>query len=424
MRRIVCSLAALLLTACPTVEEEEPPTPVPSVEDPSCSDEILSPSGPGGGLAAEPVEAHAETYGADPDPFQVRLQWPTSQPHISGGFLWRTDAETLASTVEWGVGDDLGNVTEGSSFVYGKTDAFAGYRVHEVRLCGDLTPGTTYSYRVGGAGGWSSVAQFTTPAEPGSFDSVTIGIAGDSRGAYTTWASVVALMEAHDPDFYVFPGDMVDLGVVQSEWDSWFEATGDVLRSKVLVPSHGNHEFLATHYFAQFSLPGNEQWFSLDYGPLHLISLNDTVSGDNDIEVFQPNFLETDLADNDSAWTFVAHHQPMYTASTNHSSNETLRDTWSPIYDANGVDVVINGHNHLYERSVPITGDAPDDDGITYIVTGGAGAPLYEGTDTPWYSAVANPIEHYIIATITGPTATFVVRDLDDNVIDEFTVTR
>ncbi len=425
MRRIAPAALLLLLAGCSFYDDTPETTsgPIGSEGDPTCSEEITAPASPQG-IPGHPPTPHAETYGDSPEPYQVRLQWPSSNPHLSAAFMWRTDFDTLATVVEWGVDGELTNRTEGATLVWGDTDDFDGFRIHEVKLCGQLIPDTTYSYRVGGDESWSDTYEFTTPPAPRTFDTVTIGIAGDSRGAYSTWASIVESMEAHDPDFYIFPGDMVDLGVVQAEWDQWFEGGGELWTRKVVIPSHGNHEFLATNYFAQWSLPGNEEWFSVDYGPMHIVSLNDTVRNQNDLYTFQTNFLDVDLADNDATWTFAQHHQPIYSACTRHGSHEQLRDAWGPKFEENGVDVVFAGHNHIYERSVRINGEQEDPDGTLYIVTGGAGAPLYEESEETWFNLVANPIEHYIIAEISGNTASFVVRDLDDNVLDEFTLTK
>ena len=425
MRRLFVNTALALLAGCSFYPDPPPDDDDSdgSVGDPTCSETISAVPG-ASGVLGPPPEAHAETYGDAPEPFQVRYQWPTSRPDLSAGFLWRTDVGTLATVVEWGADGVLSQRTEGASVVFGATDAFAGFRIHEIRLCGALTPATTYSYRVGGDASWSPTYTFTTPGAPGSFDSVTVAVAGDSRGAYSTWAALLEAMEAHEPDLYLFSGDMVQFGTVQSEWDSWFEAAGDLWTGKVLVPAHGNHEFLAANYFAQFALPGNEEWFSLDYGPLHVISLNDTVRSSNDLFTFQTNFLDTDLAAKTAPWTFAQHHQPIYSSCTTHGSFEDLREAWAPKFDAGNVDVVFAGHNHIYERSVRIRDDEEDETGTTYIVTGGAGAPLYDETEDTWFNLVANPIEHYVIAEISGNTANFTVRDLDDNVIDSFVLTR
>ena len=177
---------------------------------------------------------------------------------------------------------------EGYTFGYGGSELGEGpYRIHEVRLC-DRRTGNGLHHRVGGEGGWSEPFTFTTPGAPGSFDTYRVAMAGDSRGAYDTRAQVVTAMDAHEPDLYIFSGDMVELGAVQSEWDSWFSASGDVFARKPLVPAHGNHEFLAVNYFAQFGAPGNEEWFAVEYGDMLLFSLNDTVRDGEHIDAIQP----------------------------------------------------------------------------------------------------------------------------------------
>ncbi|MEC8424648.1 MAG: fibronectin type III domain-containing protein, partial [Myxococcota bacterium] len=195
-----------------------------------------------------PAAAHADVYGSAPDPFSVHLGLPSRDPSTSISMLWRTDAETMASIVEYGPAETWpeGAVrVEGYTYGYGGTELGTGpYRMHEVRLCEVLIPGTAYTYRVGGEGAWSDVHTFTTPGAPGSFDTYRIAVAGDSRGAYDTWAQVVAAMEVHEPDLFLFSGDMVELGAVQPEWDAWFAAAGDAFARKPIVPAHGNHEFL------------------------------------------------------------------------------------------------------------------------------------------------------------------------------------
>ena len=63
-------------------------------------------------------------------------------------------------------------------------------------------------------------------------------------------------------------------------------------------------------------------------------------------------------------------------------------------------------------------------DGTVYLVAGGAGAPLYTESEDNWFGHIANPVEHFIIADFGPHGIDFVVRDLSENVIDEFTVPR
>ncbi len=378
--------------------------------------------------ADDPVPAgvHSETYGAAPDPFHVHLGWPSRDPSTSVSMLWRTDVDTLASVVEIGPADSFpegASQVEGYSFLFGGGEIGTGnYRMHETRLCGLVEPGTSYTYRVGGEGGWSKEFSFTTPGAPGSMDTFRIAFSGDSRGTYSTWQSVLSAMEAEEPDLYVFSGDMVELGALQSEWDAWFDASGDVLATKPFMGAHGNHEFLAQNYFAQFGYPGNEEWFALDFGDLQLLTLNDTVRDAEHIAM-QATWARDELSASTATWKLANHHQPAYTTS-NHGSREDLRELWSPVWESEGVDLVANGHNHVYERTVPIADDAEQalGEGVVYLISGGAGAPLY-GLDEEetWFRAAGQSTEHFVIGDFSPTGASFVVKELETgDVIDTF----
>ncbi len=395
---------------------------------PDCTEEVLLPPSLLSAEPAGPADPHQDVVGAAPTPFNLIYGWPSRDPSRSASFLWRTDLDTLATVVEYGVGaglpeEALTERTEGYTFTFGGSDAI-DFRAHEVKLCGRLQPGTAYSYRVGGEGAFSPIYTFTTPGEPGTFDTFRVAISGDSRGAYDTWGTLLAAMEAHSPDFYLFSGDVVDFGTSQDEWDAWFAVSQEVFPRKAFIPAHGNHEFLASNYFAQFSLPGIEEWFSVDFGTLHVVSLNDTVRSQDQIEGEEASFLDSDLAATSQPWKFVMHHQPAYSTCTTHGSNETVREAWSPIFEQRGVQMVTSGHNHIYERSVPILAGAEvsDDEGVVYLVSGGAGADLYENTEDQWFGAVANPIEHYVIADVTPEKVTVTAYDIAGNIIDTFVI--
>lgn len=379
-----------------------------------------------GALVADP---HAEVYGDDqPSPFNVRLTWPSHDPSTSIAFLWRTDLPTLASQVVLTPEGGAPVTLSGASFTFGgNADEYGLYRMHEVKVCAGLEPDTAYTYRVGGEGHWSAEHTFRTPPAPGTSDHVRVAILGDSRGGYQLFGELLAKAETHDPDFYLFTGDMVDVGHDQSEWDAWFAAAEDVITSKVVVPAHGNHELLAVNYFAAFALPGNEQWFHHRYGDLVLVSLNDTVLDMAHRSVEQVDYLDQVWEQApDRAYRVAMHHQAIYSANSRHGSNLLLREQWARSFDQHRPHLVAAGHNHTYERTVPIRADAQvePEQGTVYLVSGGAGAPLYTSTDESWYTQVAHPVEHYVIADFGPERVEVVARDMAGNVIDTFEIPR
>ena len=416
----------LMLVGCTSPAEDSGDTDTPA-ERPYmevCDAEMPLPVGNTGGEAAAP-EPHAVTFGTErPDPYFVHLGFPDGDPSRSMAMVWRTDVDTLASQVQWGVGDALDNTTDGASVLYGADDDDPGTRVHEARLCGTLTPGTTYSYRVGGEGHWSETYQFSTPAAPGTFHDFRIGVLGDSRSGADVLSAAMAQLDAQSPDFIVYTGDMVEAGYKQEQWDEWFEATGDVLARIPLVPVHGNHEYLAVNYLAQFVMPGSEEWFTLRYGDLTLVGLNDTTTDDRVIE--QADFLDEVLTGAGSDWTMLAHHRSMYATCARHGSATNVRATWGPAIEAHRMPLVVAGHNHVYERSKPVLGGQAvgADVGTTHIVAGGAGAPLYDEFVEEWFGEVATAVTHTMIIDVSQSQLDAEVRDLEGNVIDSFVIPR
>src|SRR5207302_459226 len=125
---------------------------------------------------------------------------------------------------------------------------------------------------------------------------------------------------------------------------------------------------------------GAEEFYGIDYGPLHLTVLNDTPAVVADLAGKESRFLDADLT-NAAPWKLVMHHKPAYSNDMGHGGEPSVLAAWTPIFDAHKVDVVLNGHVHGYERSNPIRAMKPvatPADGTVYLVSGGAGAPLYE----------------------------------------------
>lgn len=408
------------LVACHTLEKV-PLADADASPEGVCGEPIHVPTA--GWVTDDPVPAdvHAETYGDAPTPRHVHLSW-AYEPATTMSFVWRTDADTLASRVELGLDTTYGTTIDGASFFVG-TDPADG-RVHEAHAC-ELTPGTTYHYRVGGPDAWSDDFTFTTPPAPGEDAAFRFAVAGDARDNQATWALLLDALAERAPDFLLFSGDAVDIGVNMDEWDAWLDAGEGHLASMPVLMAHGNHEFQAQNYYALFAQPGNEQWFAFTWGPARFFFLNDTVAETSDIDA-QAAWLEAGLAETDARWRFAVHHKPAYSSCTTHGSDLSLREAWSPIEEAGGVVVDFTGHNHNYERSVPLYGGAEvaAREGTTYVVTAGAGADLYGNDLSQPFTAKAEIAEHYVIADVSGDTLALTAYDLAGNVLDTFSTTR
>jgi Calcineurin-like phosphoesterase/Purple acid Phosphatase, N-terminal domain len=380
---------------------------------------------------AEAPEVAPDELGDDPTPRQVRLGL-AGDPMTTMVIDWRTtDETTKAGVVRWGEGAALDNTTTGLTFGFesGVNGNGGVFRMHEAHLCG-LVPDTQYSYQVGstdadGVDHFSDVYTFRTApdvtADPTG--DIVIGVMGDSRGGYDVQAQLVQQIAAMSPDLLLFSGDAVTLGPIQPEWDDFFDALEPLNASVPMVVAHGNHEVNAINYYAQLALPGDEEDFGLDYGWAHLTVLNDSPADDADVTGKMTDFLKADLTAHDGArWKLVMHHRPAYTSSTAHAPDPTLQATLPPLFDAHGVDLVLNGHNHDYERSKPLYGGAPVADpasGTVYIVDGGLGAELYD-TGTSNLTEIAMKIHSAFVIRLSRDTMSATVFDPNGATIDTF----
>jgi hypothetical protein len=371
--------------------------------------------------------------GSDPTPWAIHLGL-RGDPATSMVVVWRTnDDATLATTVQYGTGGQTGQSQDGFTYVY-DLPVGSSPRIHEVDLCG-LTPDTTYTYRVGGkgAGGaekWSPNYTFRTGPDPATVASsnITVAVMGDTRDGYDVWGQLLQLVETTGmPDVILFSGDAVLLGQDQPEWDTWFKNSEAILHSVPLLSAHGNHDNNAVNYFSQLPLPGAEDHYGIDYGAMHLTVVNDTPAPLTDVTGVQQQFLDSDLAANQSKpWKFVMHHQPMWSACAGHGSNLQLQMQWGPIVDKYAVDLVINGHDHDYERTKPLKAgmvQSSSTQGTTYLVVGSAGAPLYDNGSDFW-TAFSSKTYSFVIMHVRQGMIDLKAYAPGGAVIDTLTLTK
>lgn len=348
-------------------------------------------------------------------PHGVRLSY-FDDPSTTVGVGWNSD-EPADDTIVYGTSAASLTMTAKAARM---AQAAPLRNAFVARLTG-LSPGTTYFYRVGGAGGAyrpaSSVSpfQFTTlsgnPCAPLRFILI-----GDNRQDIGTdsnpvWAEILTETLPHAPQFFVNTGDMVKNGHVAEEWASFIDASES---GWALIPSiltMGNHDDDdidgdGALYNQLYELPrnpvtGTEDYYSIDIGPIHFVSLNTQHSGPSELNPMTA-WLQSDLAATTKPWKIVFFHKSLYSRghhSTGEDDSAALNKAFVPVLDATDVDFALSGHSHNYERFAPSVGldsafggsgrtfpagsgaqvvalpTLPDGKtGTTYIVSGGAGA--------------------------------------------------
>jgi len=170
-------------------------------------------------------------------------------------------------------------------------------------------------------------------------------------------------------------------------------------------PVAGNHEYATGagpyfEYFGSNAGPGGAGYYSYTAGPWVVIALNSEISSAPGSE--QMMWLRNELAGRRSLCTAVIWHRPLF-SSGHHGDNPDMRDMWRTLYEFN-VDLVINGHDHSYERFAPQDADGRFDParGIREFVVGTGGAPLYEFLNLRPNSEVRASVWGVVSFTLTG----------------------
>jgi acid phosphatase type 7 len=179
-------------------------------------------------------------------------------------------------------------------------------------------------------------------------------------------------------------GDLQYGGGTLAQYQQFYAPTWGRLKA-ISRPAIGNHEYdtpEAKGYFDYFGAVAGERtkgYYSYDIGNWHLIALNANCRNVGGCNVGSPQekWLKADLAQHLNTCTLAYWHQPRFSSGF-HGGNDATEAFWQDLYDANA-DVILNGHDHLYERFMPQTpaGKVDHKRGIREFVVGTGGKSLY-----------------------------------------------
>lgn len=247
------------------------------------------------------------------------------------------------------------------------------YNEHEVAI-NDLQPGTTYYYRLGNDKyGWSDVYSFKT-ANDGAFRFMAItDIQGSVEKNYVDSAEAMETalkhFEGEDIAFIATMGDNVDNGKNIKQYTWWLDHQRDVWANNMMMPLSGNHEKKNYSLSDVVALPTGATvketgtYYSYDYNYAHFIVLDTNDLENDQLGEEQTAWLIEDLKKNaenkDTKWTIVMLHKGPYTAGSHAFDADVigLRKQLTPIFAENGVDLVLQGHDHTYSVSEYIGAD-------------------------------------------------------------------
>ena len=349
----------------------------------------------------------------------------TAPPYL----MWVTDTEV---SVRWETSADVvGRVDVGDDSALGASfvETEAG-RTHELRLTG-LTPDSTQHYQIS----WGTAALPIETFRTAPVDrAISFIVFGDNQDGPDNFTTLVPHMVATDPDFAMSTGDCVQNGTRGEYREQLFEPIGPLAKNVPFLVAAGNHERYsnagADLFDEYMSQPADEHCFGWRYGELFIMFIDTELSIDpgspqNDCIVAALSSPEATSA----TFRAAAFHKPPRIewwfggalAFIDEMEAPWVRETLEPLLESLDVDIVFNGHNHLYTHTPETAG------GITWVTTGGAGGSL----DTDFFlwnvgdwPEIETTIHEHHFLSVTVDSAAITVRaiDLDGALLHEFTV--
>jgi hypothetical protein len=342
---------------------------------------------------------------------------------------WHTTAAVSNPRVSFGTpAGGLGDTVAADTVTYRDAQSGTEVRVHHTRLTG-LLPDTEYVYAAvhdGASPELGSVRtaprgraalRFTSFGDQSTptLDAMVADAFGSDNHGSPAAGDITAAVEQTQPLFNLVNGDLCYANLSGNRirtWSDWFDNNSRSARHRPWMPAAGNHENELGNgpigygaYQTYFALPDSGAdaelrglWYAFTAGSVRVISLsNDDVcyqdGGNSYVHGYsggaQKRWLESELArtstDKSIDWVVVCMHQTA--VSTGHGTNGAdlgIRENWLPLFDRYGVDLVVCGHEHHYERSHPIRGTLPTDTltpevvdgGTVHLVIGGGGTSI------------------------------------------------
>lgn len=336
-----------------------------------------------------------------------------ARPSRSMNVSWSTPGSVRRPRLEIGTSRRLGTMVDVDSVSSRRVDSV----YHHAELS-RLRPDTTYHYRLHHAGGTARTGTFrTAPERPHAFRFAALGDMGTGAAA----AANIRLIRSQDPEMafvvgdlcYADSGGMGQTAAAQQDfrrWDDWLAMIQPVARSMPWMTTVGNHEMENGNgelgydgYRSRFRLPRNGArgapvTYRFQRGNVGFIALdgNDASSEithnngycSDELDAWLVRSLTAFRARDDLDFIVVGFHNCAYCTNLVHASDGGVRDRWEAIFDRFGVDLVVNGHNHCYERTHLMRGGRPVQEaasgatvdttkGTVYMTAGAGGAASY-----------------------------------------------
>ncbi len=291
--------------------------------------------------------------------------------------------ETLTSPVEFLAKSTVvsGTTASGPNVVYLAWGAYVT----------ELTPDTTYYYKVGNDNGWSSTLSFTTLKTSGD---ATMLFFGDVQGGYAAFPNVLdkAIAQYPEASLFMLAGDINDSEArLYDEITLFDDYAKTYLNNNIWAAAIGNHDaYNGGHVFSNYFYGPNNGIDSGSGVRNYYFEFNDAIIFNLDTEagfasydpsyVKQSNLLRTVMNETTKKYKIVLMHRSTYPMNYNEANVRAL----SSVFEELEIDLVISGHDHVYNRTTMLEGNKVEvNNGVTYVVGGSSGTKFYNADTVP-----------------------------------------
>ena len=318
-----------------------------------------------------------------------------------------------------------------------ETDLGAPRYRHTVEL-GGLEPNTEYFY------GFLADDLGLAANEPLSFRTACPGSLsflafGDSGSGGAEQQILAGWMRKESPSLVLHLGDLAyPRGSFQDYQDYYFGPCRDLMKRVPFFPCPGNHDYMtrdASPYLALHNLPqvasvpesDRGRYYSFDWGNVHFVSVDSNAPLVRATRGQGPmlDWLENDLRTTRQYWKIVYFHHPPFAGGPNENdaSSELARNYLVPIVERHGVQLVLNGHEHSYQRTYPLTGRqiVTKGNGTVYVTSGGGGYGLY-AAHAHALVALCHSVHHYLRVDVSNSRLNVRAIGLTGEEIDGFDI--
>jgi len=294
--------------------------------------------------------------------------------------------------------------------------------LHSLAIDG-LSPKTTYHYTVASNKGGKEEGAFTTaPADDDASD-LHFVLFGDDRGGTATHELVVKRIADEPVDFLLNTGDLVADGRIGSQWENFFDIEDKLLREHCIFTAIGNHELVQENgasYLRYFGTPEEQEkhafYDTFRWGFLRVFVLNGEGSFLGEDRAWLERELEKADTEPNLQWRIVLVHAGPFSSGL-HGDSEKMHGAEIPkLLREHHVDFVLAGHDHIYERGAS--------DGLRYIVSGGAGAPLYPIKHARSSARRVESAYHYVLFELAKDHGKITTKKLDGSILEEVGFTK